>query len=69
MIPETRRLITILAARPVQYGWREKAAALSNFVRGRLDFRMRYYVFSLADPKPFFTDMIGIIARLLRREK
>jgi predicted transglutaminase-like cysteine proteinase len=69
MIPETRRLVSILAARPGQYGWREKGAALSSFVRGRLDFRMRYYVFSFADPKPFFTDMIGIIARLLRRGK
>ncbi len=67
LIPETRRLAAILIGRAPQYGWGGRIKALAGFLRDRLNPRMRYYVFSWRDPKPFFADMIGIIARLMRR--
>jgi len=37
-----------------------------EFLAGFLDWRTRYYVWSLRDPQPFFADMLGILRRASR---
>lgn len=69
MVPETRRLARILFGRkPIANFERRRIATLFAYVAGFFDPRMRYYVFSLTDPMPFFQDMAGIVRKLWRRE-
>lgn len=67
LIPETRRLGAILADRTGRYRLQDKLRTLAGFIRDRLDWRLRYYVFAWDDPKPFAADMVAVMARLLRR--
>lgn len=60
MIPETRRLLAVtlrrsrIADRSLRFSpWREVLAYAAGFVR----VPVRYYVFALNDPLPFFADM------------
>ena len=67
LIPETRRLATILRHGSAQHSYFGRVRTLAGYVCDRLNPRMRYYVFSWRDPMPFFTDMIGVISRLRHR--
>lgn len=69
LIPETRRLAAILAGRGARHSWREKLRTVAGYIRDRFDWRLRYYVFAWDDPRPFFTDIAGIIARISRRDR
>lgn len=67
MIPETRRLAKILfGTAPIANFRRRRIATLATYVAGFFDPRMRYYVFSLSDPMPFFQDMAGAFRRIVR---
>ncbi|MFM9853744.1 MAG: carboxylate--amine ligase [Sphingomonadaceae bacterium] len=72
MIPETRRLIRIVAGRQAiadpyfkTRPWRD----IVSYVMGFFDPNMRYYVFSWGDPKPFLVDLASVIRKALRLEK
>lgn len=67
LIPETRRLAAILQHGLVGQRNFGRVRTLAGYVIDRLNPLMRYYVFSWRDPMPFFTDMIGVIARLRHR--
>jgi len=77
MLPETRRLLRVLFDRDAIVDPYFKARPLRDlaaYLLGFFDPRMRYFVFSLADPGPFFRDMqSGLIKiaslgkRLLKR--
>lgn len=72
MVPESRRLASILLARRKIMDRTFQTTPvrdLLGFFASFLDPRMRYYVFTFSDPLPFFADMATIIRRLLRREK
>jgi len=77
MLPETRRLLRVLFDRDAivdPYFKVRPLRDLTAYLLGFFDPRMRYFVFSLADPGPFFRDMqSGLIKiaslgkRLLKR--
>lgn len=70
MVPETRRLLTILSpGSPFPNYHRARAAELFAYVGGFFDPRMRYFVHSRDDPRPMLQEVGGIIHRFLRREK
>jgi predicted ATP-grasp superfamily ATP-dependent carboligase len=70
MVPETRRLFTILF-RPGDIQNRDltfnRARETGRFIGQFLDPRTRYYVFRWRDPMPFIADMLAILRKLLRR--
>lgn len=59
MIPETRRLFRILQ----QGGGEGRLRAVASYVGGFLNPAMRYYVWSLDDPRPMLRDLSNIILR------
>lgn len=68
MIPETRRLISLFVRRAAHDDpnarlrrWQSLWRWLSGFV----DPKMRYYVFAMDDPGPFFRDMANIIRSIV----
>lgn len=69
MVPETRRLLTILF-RPGDIQNRDltfnRARETGRFIGQFLDPRTRYYVFRWRDPMPFVADMLVILRKLLR---
>ena len=69
MIPETRRLLTVLGlGQPIQNrslrfsATQEVLTYLADFLRPNV----RYYVFSLRDPRPFFVDIGYVISLAVR---
>ncbi len=66
VIPDAKRTVMVLQDRSLPLGTR--IAALVRFFADFLDPRVRYYVWSLSDPGPFFGDMAGIVRRLWRRD-
>lgn len=70
MVPETRRLLAILfGSKSIPNFRRTRMADLIGYIVGFFDPRMRYFVFTPDDPRPFFQDLGAITHRLLRREK
>ncbi|WP_157216968.1 carboxylate--amine ligase [Flavisphingomonas formosensis] len=72
MIPETRRLIRLLFQRgriADPFFEPRPIGDLFAWLSGFLDPRMRYYVFSAADPGPFLADMRAAFRKLLPRGK
>jgi hypothetical protein len=70
MIPETRRLLTVLGLgqhiqnRSLRFSaTREVLSYLADFLHPNV----RYYVFSLRDPRPFFVDIGYVISLAVRR--
>lgn len=70
-IPETRRLARVLFGtraiadrqfRPTP--WRDLISYIGDFI----DPGMRYFVWDVRDPRPFFADMKGVIRKVVRRE-
>ena len=66
VIPDAKRTGLVLKDASLPPGTR--LAALVRFFADFLDPRVRYYVWSLSDPGPFFGDMAGIVRRLWRRD-
>ena len=66
VIPDAKRTVLVLRDTALPLG--KRLAALGRFFIDFLDPRVRYYVWSLRDPGPFFGDMAGIVRRLLRRD-
>lgn len=68
MIPETKRLLVVtlrphaIADRSLRFS---KARAIASYLGGFVRLRDRYFVWSLADPKPFFADLAFIARGLL----
>ncbi|MCW1429426.1 carboxylate--amine ligase [Novosphingobium sp. JCM 18896] len=65
VIPDSKHIVAILRDSSLPLGRRLRAAVA--FVTDFADPRVRYYVWSWRDPKPFFGDMMGIVRRALRR--
>lgn len=68
MIPESRRLVRLMfQSNAIQdpFFHYSKTQELANFMRYFFYPRMRYYIFELRDPGPFFTDLKNILAKLL----
>ncbi|MES2018642.1 MAG: carboxylate--amine ligase [Pseudomonadota bacterium] len=69
MVPETRRLARILFAphkivdRTLKFN---KFAELFGYLRDFVRPGTRYYVFELADPKPFFSDLAQMLGKAVR---
>ncbi|MDO7835778.1 carboxylate--amine ligase [Sphingobium sp. HBC34] len=72
MVPETKRLARILFA-PGRIGdpffRRRPLADLASYLAGFLDPRVRYFVFSPSDPRPWLRDMAQIVRKAVRRGK
>lgn len=71
MIPETRRLFTLLFRRGAIADPFFKArpfAALLAYIGGFFDPKMRYFLFRWRDPGPFLADMRSLLVKLVRRE-
>lgn len=66
LIPDLRHAVAALRDRKLGVGKRLRFAA--GFIAGFADWRMRYYVWSIRDPMPFFGDMLGIVRKVSRRE-
>lgn len=67
MLPETRRLLRILFGRKAiadPYFRARPLRDLASYIFGFLDPRMRYFVFSVADPGPFLRDMASGFIKL-----
>jgi predicted ATP-grasp superfamily ATP-dependent carboligase len=64
VIPDAKRTMLVLRDGSLPLG--PRLAAMGRFFADFLDPRVRYYVWSLRDPGPFFGDMVGIIRRLWR---
>lgn len=68
-IPETKRLLRILFQRDAvcdpSLGF-SPIAEVAGYLAGFFDPRMRYFVWSLKDPLPFFSDLWGIVAQRLK---
>lgn len=64
--PDAKRTVLVLRDRTLPLG--KRFAALGRSCLDFLDPRVRYYVWSLPDPGPFFGDMAGIVRRLWRRD-
>ncbi len=70
-IPETRRLMRVLFAQDTvaDRGFRLTPwHDLLSYFTDLLDPGMRYFVFDWKDPMPFFSDMAGVIRKVLRPE-
>lgn len=65
MIPETRRLLTILRTGQAE----GRTRALWSYLSGFFDPRMRYFVFSWRDPGPMVRDLSNILLKVVRRGK
>ena len=65
VIPDAKRTVMVLKDGSLPIG--AQLAALLRFFADFLDPRVRYYVWSLSDPGPFFGDLGGIVRRLWRR--
>ncbi|GGC40183.1 hypothetical protein GCM10011371_29430 [Novosphingobium marinum] len=65
VIPDAKHLLAVL--RDGKLPVLRRLAFGLRFVADFLDPRMRYYVWSLRDPGPFFGDLIGIVRKRLRR--
>lgn len=69
MIPETRRLFTILF-RPDDIQNRDlifsRSGEIGRFIGQFFDPRTRYYVFRWRDPAPFLADILAVLRKLLR---
>ena len=67
VIPDAKRTVMVLkdASLPLA----SRIAAVGRFCLDFLDPRVRYYVWSLSDPGPFFGDLAGIVRRLWRSER
>ncbi len=66
MVPETKRVLTVcLNRRAIQDRNLEvsPAAELWRYLSGFLAPRMRYYVFTWRDPRPFIADLSGMIVK------
>ena len=66
VIPDAKRTVMVLRDGTLPLG--QRFAAFARFWLDFLDPRVRYYVWSLRDPGPFFGDMAGIVRRLWRRD-
>lgn len=72
MIPETKRLIQLLFKRPAIADPLFKPtplADLGHYISGFFDPKMRYYLFRWSDPGPFFSDIMTVLMKVVRREK
>jgi len=72
MIPETRRLIKLFAARSAHvdpHARLRRWQSLWRWLLGFLDPKMHYYVFATDDPGPFFRDMANIIRSIVPLDK
>ena len=72
MIPETRRLIKLFAARSAHvdpHARLRRWQSLWRWLSGFLDPKMHYYVFATDDPGPFFRDMANIIRSIVPLDK
>jgi predicted ATP-grasp superfamily ATP-dependent carboligase len=67
VVPDLKHFAAIARDRSLPAGRRLRFAI--GFVAGFLDPRVRYYVWSLRDAKPFFGDMAAIVRRAWRSEK
>jgi predicted ATP-grasp superfamily ATP-dependent carboligase len=71
MIPETRRLFTLLFRRGViadPFFKARPTEALLSYLGGFFDPKMRYFLFRWRDPGPFLADMRSLLFKLVRRE-
>ena len=66
VIPDAKRTVMVLSDGALPLG--QRLAVLGRFLLDFFDPRVRYYVWSLRDPGPFFGDMAGIVRRLWRRD-
>ena len=66
VIPDAKRTFMVLRDGTLPIG--RRLTALGRFFADFLDPRVRYYVWSLRDPRPFFGDLAGIFKRLWRRD-
>jgi predicted ATP-grasp superfamily ATP-dependent carboligase len=64
VVPDLKHFAAIVRDRRLPLARRIRFAA--GFVATFLDWRVRYYVWSWRDPKPFFGDIAGIVSRLGR---
>jgi predicted ATP-grasp superfamily ATP-dependent carboligase len=72
MIPETKRLIQLLFKRGAIADPLFKPTPLKDlgqYLGGFFDRKMRYYLFQLSDPGPFFSDIKSVLIKAARREK
>lgn len=72
MVPETKRLARLfLRSRPSSdpFFHVQRWSDLVTYLVGFLDPRMRYYVFTLRDPRPWLRDIAQIVRKVVRREK
>jgi predicted ATP-grasp superfamily ATP-dependent carboligase len=70
LVPETRRLFTVLfKAQSIPNFKPSRLAELTSYLSGYFDPRLRHFIYTADDPRPFFQDLGGIIHRTLRREK
>ncbi|MEJ5976958.1 carboxylate--amine ligase [Novosphingobium sp. PS1R-30] len=65
VIPDSKHIVAILRDSRLPLGRRLRATI--GFLADFGDPRVRYYVWSWRDPKPFFGDMLAIVRRALRR--
>ena len=66
VIPDAKRTVMVLKDPAISIG--RRFVVLAQFWLDFLDPRVRYYVWSLRDPGPFFGDLAGIVRRLWRRD-
>lgn len=66
VIPDAKRMVLVLRDRSLPLS--SRLAALLRFFADFFDPRVRYYVWSLRDPGPFFGDLAGVFRRLWRRD-
>jgi hypothetical protein len=68
MIPELKRLLRIFFSRHKVQDPNlhfSKLTALSSLLSSLFNLRVKYFVFSLEDPWPFFQDMANVAKKIL----
>ncbi len=65
MVPETRRLVRVLASGQAEGRWR----ALASYVGGFFDPRMHYYVWQWSDPRPMLRDVATMVRAISSKVK
>ena len=71
MVPETKRLFRLLGRRRGSdpFFQAHPVRDLLSYLLGFFDPRMRYYVFSLRDPRPLLNDLAQIFRKIVRRDR
>jgi hypothetical protein len=70
MVPETRRVLTLLLSggrtqnRDLSFS---VLAEIGRYIGQSFSPRSRYYVFTLGDPRPFLKDLTHVIREAVRR--